>query len=150
MEYLFEYVISSLATLAFSYYFNCPRRSMPYTTLLGGMSWTIYSIMLNNNFSYIVSASSSAFIVAMFSEYLARKLKIPATIFLLPAIVPLVPGAGMYYTMYNLIEQNYVVFEEKAIETLFMAGSLAVGVVASSSIFKVISYYRYKNNKFKK
>lgn len=140
MNYIFEYIISALATLAFSYYFCCPRHSLFYAANLGGISWTIYSVILNNDLSYVGAAVTSAFTVAILSEYLARKLKGPATIFLLPGIVPLVPGAGMYYTMYYLIQQDYVAFQSKAVETLFMAGSIAAGVVIASSVVKIICY----------
>ncbi|WP_274382453.1 threonine/serine exporter family protein [Peptoniphilus asaccharolyticus] len=53
----------------------------------------------------------------------------------------------MYYTMYYLIEQNYVAFQDKAIETIFLAGSLAAGVVVSSSIIKIISFYQNKRKR---
>ena len=81
--------------------------------------------MRNLQISYILSGVISAFIIGIFSEFFARKLKMPATIFLIPGLVPLVPGAGMYYTMYYLIQQQYDSFQNKAIETLFLAGSLA-------------------------
>ncbi|MDY2986477.1 MAG: threonine/serine exporter family protein [Peptoniphilus sp.] len=145
MNYIFEFLISYLATLAFAYYFNCPKKSLFYTSLLGGTSWVVYSIMRNLQISYILSGVTSAFVIGLSSEFFARKLKMPATIFLIPGLVPLVPGAGMYYTMYYLIQQQYDSFQDKAIETLFLAGSLAAGVVVSSSIFKIISFYQQKN-----
>lgn len=145
MKNIIEFILSCLATLAFEYYFNCPKKSLIYGAINGGLAWTLYSIMYRDmQISYIISAFTSAFIVGLISEYLARRLKMPATVFLLPGLIPLVPGAGMYYTMYYLIQQDYDAFQGKAIETIFLAGAFAVGVVASSSIFKIISYYQHK------
>lgn len=147
MNYIFQFVMSSFATLAFAYYFNCPKKSLIYIAILGGFSWIIYAIMRDFELSYILSGVSSAFVIGISSEFLARKLKMPATIFLIPGLVPLVPGAGMYYIMYYLIEQNYVAFQDKAIETIFLGSSLAAGVVVSSSIIKIISFYQNKRKR---
>ena len=47
---------------------------------------------------FLPSFIASAF-AATYAEVLARKLKAPATLFLIPAVVPLVPGSGLYYTI---------------------------------------------------
>ncbi|WBW50722.1 threonine/serine exporter family protein [Peptoniphilus equinus] len=141
MKLFFEFVIASCATLSFAFYFNCPQKSLVYNALLGGFVWTLYSVLLNYS-TYIFSAFISAVVMGCVAEQLARLLKMPATVFLLPGLVPLVPGAGMYYTMYNFIFQNYSAFVNEAVKTVFMAGALAAGVVVSSSVFKILRYYK--------
>ncbi|MDK2810897.1 MAG: hypothetical protein PWR27_1606, partial [Petroclostridium sp.] len=70
------------------------------------------------------------------SEFFARQFKMPVTIFLTSGIIPLVPGAGLYYTMLELVQNNYAAAISKGVETIFIAGSIAVAIAISSSLFK--------------
>ena len=42
--------------------------------------------------------------LVVYSEIMARVLKTPANIILIPSIVPLLPGQQLYYTMQSVIE----------------------------------------------
>jgi Uncharacterized conserved protein len=54
------------------------------------------------------------------------------------AIIPLVPGAGMYYTMFETIKGNLDKTIILGIETISSAGAIAVATVLVSSTIKVI------------
>ncbi len=46
-----------------------------------------------------------AFMVGIYSEVMARKLKTPAMQFSIPGIFPLVPGITAYYAINSIVEQ---------------------------------------------
>lgn len=49
---------------------------------------------------------SSLFITTL-SEILARFLKTPVILLLVPILIPEIPGADLYYTMYYLVQGSY-------------------------------------------
>lgn len=49
---------------------------------------------------------SSLFITTL-SEILARFLKTPVILLLVPILIPEIPGADLYYTMYYLVQGLY-------------------------------------------
>ena len=69
----------------------------------------------------------------MLGEVFARYTKKPATLYVNPGIISLVPGAGMYYTMLALIENDYTTAIDKGAETFFIAAAIAMGIIISSA-----------------
>ena len=93
-----------------------------------------------------ISESTSLFISSIFfsiySELCARILKTPVTTIIVCALIPLVPGAGMYYTMYEIISGHSSKAIELGLKTLGSAGSLALGIIFVSTITKQIANFK--------
>ncbi|EFI42318.1 threonine/serine exporter family protein [Peptoniphilus sp. oral taxon 386] len=136
MYYIIQFLIAAFTTMGFTFYFNCPKRAIPISCFFSGISWLIYKIIVIKYQDYFLAGFTSAFILGLIGESAARIMKNPATIFILPGLIPLVPGAGMYYSMYYLIYQNYPSFKMEAIKTFYIAASLAIGIVAASTFTK--------------
>ncbi len=91
-----------------------------------------------------------ALIVAAYAEIMARVLKTPTTTFITTALIPLIPGASLYYTMvsaFNGIGDGFVM---KAVYTLQLASALALGIIVATSgtqlINRVGAYIRAHKN----
>ena len=78
-------------------------------------------------------------LVSLYDEIMARVLKSPTTVFLLPSLVPLVPGASLYYTMVGAVSKHQADFFARAVNTVELAGALAIGIIASTVIVRVIN-----------
>lgn len=76
---------------------------------------------------------------------LARNSKKPATVFIIPGIVPLVPGSGMYYTMLAITEKRFNDAANIGTETIFIAVAIAMGIIISSSLSKSIKRVKNKS-----
>ena len=59
---------------------------------------------------YLFCASLGALLgwafAVSYSEIMAKLLKTPATLFVIPAIIPLVPGGSLYYTMSYAVHRD--------------------------------------------
>ena len=66
-------------------------------------------------------------------KFFARLCKTPVTTFIVCALIPLVPGGGMYYTMLEVIQGNVQEALVKGLETLSIAGVLALGILVVST-----------------
>ncbi len=60
------------------------------------------------------------------------------------AMIPLVPGGGMYYTMQKVIEGDVSGALNTGFTTFSVAGAIALGMVMVSSITRLIYKFREK------
>ena len=79
----------------------------------------------------------AAVVAAIYSEAMARIRKYPAISYLVIAIFPLIPGAGIYYATNFLVRGDNAAFSQKALETIGVAGVIAVGILMVSTIVRL-------------
>ena len=137
MFYLTQFLIAAFAVLGFALLFNCPIKIVPVASLFSGIAWLVYKIIIMKYGNFFMAGFMSAFVLGIIGECAAIIFKKPATLFILPGLLPMVPGAGMYYTMYYLIYNDNTKFQESALETFYIASSLAIGIVAATAFIKI-------------
>lgn len=144
-----QFLLATLATYGFTIYFKLPKKVRLITSALSGFIWVVYELLFAFSDNYMISYLLSSLLIGVCSEYFAVCFKKPATVFTLPCLVPLVPGAGMYYIMYYFIESDYVVMREHVIKTTLATSALALGIVLSQGIVRIIRELirNYKNNR---
>lgn len=122
--------------------FNIDRKKIGWAGLGGAIGWIAYSIVFAEMGSSIIGSFFGAFVVNLYSELMARKLKTPASMFYIPGIFPLVPGITAYSTITYLVEANFGAALNKGVLTLAIGGAIAFGMMLSSTIVKFISKVR--------
>lgn len=144
MQLVYQFLLSLAATIGFAVYFNAPLASIIPTGFLGGLSWSLYYVFFKLLDQKVLGAFMAAFLVGSLGELLSIVSKKPATVFITPGIVPLVPGAGMYYTMLYLVEENFEMAISKGVETFFIAASISIGIITSTIFSRGIrSFSKY-------
>lgn len=119
--------------------FNIDRKKIIWTGFCGAIGWATYLIVFKYKQSPIIASFAGSFIVGMYSEFMARKLKTPAMEFSIPGIFPLVPGITAYTTIRLIVEQNYSAASSKGMQTLAVAGAVGFGIMLSSTTYRFIS-----------
>lgn len=102
----------------------------------GALTWGIYllgGIWLESLFLLNLIAACFA---AVYSEFMARIRKTPATAFLMTSIITLVPGGSLYYTLLYIIADDKTLSAAYALDTLLCAAGIAVGIVIVSVAIK--------------
>jgi uncharacterized membrane protein YjjB (DUF3815 family) len=133
-----ELLFAILATYGFGIIFEIRGKNLYYSSVAGGIGWCIHVFSLSFGFSLVLSYFFASVVLTIISEFLARFLKTPVTSILISGLIPLVPGGGVYYTMYYVLERNMEQAIFKGIETLFIAGSLSFGIVVVSSLVRIV------------
>jgi len=144
MEFIKSFIFSFCGTIGFSIIFKTPRDSLIKTGILGGLGWVINLFMTNLFNSPVTGMFFAALTVGILGEILATHFKKPATIFIIPGIITLVPGAGMYYTMLALIKKEFYNAIKTGTETIFIAAAIAIGIILSSTLSKSIKRVKGK------
>ena len=78
-------------------------------------------------------------IATVYSELFARVCKTPTTSFLVPSIIPLIPGGLLYYTMQAAVGGDWDGFVTNGSRTIALAVSLAAGIMVVSSVRKMMT-----------
>ena len=73
-------------------------------------------------------------LAALIGEWMARRFRAPATIFLTVSVIPMVPGAGLYNTMLALVQNRYADAAEAGSNTMLAAGAIALGISIAASV----------------
>ncbi len=144
MPIYMHFIFSAFSTVGFSVFFNAPTSSLIPAGITGGIGWSVFFYLMGVTSNSIFANFFAAVIVSLMSEILARKLKQPAILFVIPGIIPLVPGLGMYNTMLYLVQKNYDMAISTGADVLFVGGAIALGVLIITSLAKTISIFNIK------
>lgn len=134
-----------IGCIGFSLIFNIHGPGMLLCALGGILSWSTYLIAVASGASVIEGNLIAGFVASFYAEIMARIRKYPAISYLVVAIFPLIPGAGVYYTMCHAVNRNMQLFSRKGYETAGIAGAIALGILLVSTAFRMWSHYRRRN-----
>ena len=135
------------ASLFFAFIFEVKKPAvLLLSSAVGALGWAVFLLMAPIG-SDVARYFLSTVLVTVLSEVLARMMKVPATVFLLVGIIPLVPGGGLYYAMEYLINGDFDAFVEKGIQTAAYAGAIAVGVSMVSSLTRILTWHYFSRKK---
>ena len=114
-----------LGVFSFAILFHAPRRSYLACAVCGAVAWGCY----------LLAAPMGLFLATTLA---AIVLKLPSTVFLVTGIFPLVPGAGIYHTAYALVSRNMEAFTLRGMQTLALAGAIALGILIGMGFPKLL------------
>lgn len=139
METIIQFLYGFAASIAFALIFHTPSRALSYNGIVGGVGWIVYRYLLFIFDGVLMAAMITALLIGTLSAIFGTILKLPTLIIYIPSLIPLVPGGGMYYTMYYLIMSEMELFSAKALETTLIAISLATGIFISTSTINLLN-----------
>ena len=126
---ILEFIVAMLATISFAVLFTAPKKEVVYCGLTGALGWAVYYGMTQNDINSVLASLVATFCLTVLARGFAVIRKSPVTVYLLPGIFPLVPGAGIYYTAYYLFIGNTEMSGFKGLETLEIAGAIVFGII---------------------
>ncbi|HOD18445.1 MAG TPA: threonine/serine exporter family protein [Candidatus Cloacimonadota bacterium] len=123
-----------IAILGFSIRSNIKGWKLIFTGLGGALSWGLYLLFLAWSKSLLLSIFLATSAVCLYAEFMGRAYKMPVSVFVICAIIPLVPGSGLYYSMKAYIDGKMLEALKLMGQTLMIAGTISVAIAVMSSI----------------
>ena len=143
LQIMFSGLFSSfLASLGFGILFNIKGKNL----ILAGIGGAVYKLVLFLGGSEMIAMFSGSVVFSLYSEILARVCKTPVTTFIICALIPLVPGGGMYRTMQQAIAGNIDKALAIGLNTISIAGVLVLGILLVSTLMRAF-YHMQKERK---
>lgn len=132
---MIQIISGTIGALGFCIEFGVRKSYMWLIALNAGISWWIYllcSSWVDDFFGFMVSAA----FCSMFAAVTARFINVPAVVLQMPATVPMIPGSGLYYTMYYAITAETELFKTYLLSTVKAIFAMAIGFAVIAVVLK--------------
>lgn len=124
------------AVFCFSILLELPVKQLLYAGFVGAVGWMVY-LLVEPNHSVVAAAFVSSLVIALLCHIFARLFKKPVTVYFVAGILPSVPGASIYRTVLYLIQGDMSRSTYYLMETLQVAGGIAVAIFIMDSLFRI-------------
>lgn len=139
MNPVLQILMGTLGTLGFNLLFHIRGKKLLFATLGGTISWSVFLLLgawlPDEALRYFLATA----VITVYGEVLARIMKTPTTTFLVPSIIPLIPGSALYYTANYALNKDWGAFLQKAFYTLQLAVCLAAGIIAVTTLMRLLT-----------
>lgn len=133
---------SFFGTMGFCAILQVPRQSVLPASCVGSLTYLIYWLLMQ----WGIGDSYAVFIASVFgslsAQILARRLRMISTIFVLMAIVPAVPGLGLYRFMAKLGAGEYSGAAATGVDAMITILGISLGVALGSILFRTLLHWR--------
>ncbi len=136
LELVLQVVSAFIGVVAVAVIFQVPKKNLVLAGVTGAAGWFLELVVEGVSGNALLSYFLAAFLVAILSQIFARVSKAPVTLYLVTGILPLVPGVGMYRTVYYLLQSDHVRTGYYLSYTLQIAGMIALAIFVVDSCFK--------------
>lgn len=136
---LIQCLFAMVACLGFVIVFNIHGYGNLLCVLGGGLTWAVYCLVQHLGGAELLCYFLSTVFAAGFAEVMARVRKYPAISYLITSLLPLIPGAGVYYSAQQAMQGNTAEFVSRSTNTLAIAGVMAVGILLVVSATRLLS-----------
>ncbi len=133
-----------IGCIGFSILFNIHGPGGLLCTLGGVLTWLIYLGVLHFGGGDLTGYFWATLFAAAYAEVMARIRKYPAISYLVVSIFPLIPGAGVYYSMCYAVRGQLAEFSNQGIHTAAIAGIMAVAILLVSTSVRLLTVKKRK------
>ena len=126
-----QLVAAFLGTVSFAALFGVPRKYYFDAGFCGTMGWLLYLIL--SRYTAMSPAEvlfCATVLVTLIALLQSIKRKCPITVFLISGIFPLVPGAGIFWTSYNIVSDQLPDALHTGFTALKATVAIAFGILA--------------------
>ncbi|MBD5162237.1 MAG: threonine/serine exporter [Oscillibacter sp.] len=141
-DMIIQLTTAFVGSLGFALLFHVKRERLLLASLGGLLAWGVYLLMGLATDQEVVRYFVASVVLTVYAETLARLVKCPATLFIVTASIPLIPGGSLYQTMQHFMQNDLEAFSRQALTTVLLAVALAVGMLFPTAIFQLIRRIR--------
>lgn len=130
-----QLILAFIGTMGFSVFFRIRRRKILEAAIGGALGWAVYLLVYRASRNLLLSNAVAAIVIEFYAESAARIWKAPANIYLIPAVIPLLPGASFYRCMSGLIATNEAQFIDAGKDFFLSVSGIELGFLIAFIIF---------------
>lgn len=136
---MLQVVFAFIACFCFGILFHVNKEHLVFAALGGALGYASYELLLFLGMAHSGSLFLATCSFAMYSEVMARIRKTTVTTFSIVALIPFVPGGGMYLTMLAVVNDQLFKAIELGVSTIADACILALGIIVVATLSRIIS-----------
>lgn len=139
-DIIIQIVTAFIGSLGFALLFGMRKRHLLWASFGGILSWGIYLAVFASRGNVFFACLTASIFSMIYSEFMARWRKCPTTLFVITAIIPLVPGSSLYYAMSYAVNGNISTARTYVHQTLIWVLAIAAGISFTTAIHELRSH----------
>jgi len=129
---------AGIVACAFGVLFNVHGKNVFLSGLNGSIGFGIFSLTLHMGIASYIAMFFASMGMAVCAEIAARLRKAPASMFLVAALIPIVPGGGIFQFVLYLLQGERNSAISTGLGALMETGGIAIGIIIVSSVIKMM------------
>lgn len=117
-----------LGSLGYCLLFHLRTQLLLPAALGGLLNWGIYLALELQMESAFFPCLIAAAVSALYAEGMAKWLRAPATLFLVPSVIPSVPGGSLFYAMSSAVQGQWTEAGDYGFQTAQCVLAIAAGI----------------------
>lgn len=143
-KYLMQMVMGCIGAVGFAVLFNVRRNKLWIIAAASALSWLGYAACMLCNTGVFWAFFCGTAVAALISEILARIVRVPVLMLLVPILIPLIPGGDLYHMMSNLVRGREADMMNYARLLLLEAGAIALGIICVASVMSILMGLKHR------
>lgn len=131
-------LFAGVIAIAFGVLFNVHGKKLLLAGLNSAIGFFVYLFVEDLGYSSYVGMFFASLVISLFAEIFSRAWKVPATVFMVAALIPLVPGGGIFQTVLSALQKDFSTALAVGINTILEAAAIALGIIIISSVLKLV------------
>ena len=127
-----------VGTFGFALLLQAPRKAWLPASAIGGVAYLLYWALLQTGMYEPMAIFIGALLGSVLGQYMARRMQMIASIFVLLSMIPLVPGLGLYRCMHFLAQEMYSAGADAGVRAMVDVVMIALGLAVGNFIFRMI------------
>ena len=119
----------TVALLGIAVIFDVPPKKMLWAMIGSIISCVIMLIGDKYGLDPLITNMLATAVPCVYCEIMARALKTPTTVFMIPTLLPLVPGSRLYYTMFYLFSGEQELFLDNMLVAVKICTGIAMAII---------------------
>lgn len=136
---IWQIVWAGVGSLGFCWLFNVRRDRIPFVVVGAMVTWLLYLLAEAAGWDVFSCAMAATVFATIVSEVLAHVQKAPVTAFLMPVLIPMIPGGSLYNTVYHLLVRDTAQMRHYANATVMTCMGIVLGIVC---VQFVVQYWK--------
>jgi len=138
LEGLLRAIVSGyLGAAGFGALLNAPKKGILWGAAIGSLGYTAYWLIFQLTGAELPAMFVAALLAATLGQVAARKLHMISTVFVTIAILPLVPGIGLYRAMSAMGQGDMTLGAKTAVQAMSLILMIVMGTGIGSALFSM-------------
>lgn len=133
-----QLITAFLGAFGYSLLYRIDRRNLFWAPFGGFLAWLLYLVCGAFVTSDVIRYFLASAAVTFYAEFMARKRRTPATVFLAPATIPMIPGGSLYQTLAYFFHAAWKEAFFQGLQTLLLAAAISGGILMTMTILQVL------------
>jgi uncharacterized membrane protein YjjP (DUF1212 family) len=133
--WLVQAVSAFLGTAGFAILYGVPRKEYVHASVCSTIGWLSYLAMMRLAGATVIESTFVAtLVVVLVSRFMAVDRRCPVIVYQICGVFPLIPGAGIFWTVYYIVNKDLSTAVTTGFSALGMAVAIVLGIIFMTSL----------------